>query len=86
MFLIKVDKDSNPIKDSNGLSIICSPGEKGLLVGITGKKIANQYSGYANDKSGTSKKIIENLFKKGQTAFNTGKNFVFISIFSNYNY
>jgi len=31
------------------------------------------YSGYANQKEASEKKIIRNLFKPNQDAFNTGK-------------
>jgi solute carrier family 27 fatty acid transporter 1/4 len=73
MFVIKVDDETNPIRDKNGFCITCKPGEKGLVVGIIGNKPLNQYNGYANNKSASEKKVIENLFKKGQTAFNSGK-------------
>ena len=31
------------------------------------------YNGYANQKEASEKKIIRNLFKPNQNAFNTGK-------------
>ena len=31
------------------------------------------YSGYANQKEASEKKVITNLFKPNQSAFNTGK-------------
>ena len=73
IFLIRVDNEANPIKDKNGFCIPCKAGEKGLVVGLIGHKPINQYNGYANNKSASDKKIIENLFKEGQKAFNSGK-------------
>jgi solute carrier family 27 fatty acid transporter 1/4 len=62
----------NPIRDSKGLCIECEPNEKGLLVGIIGTKPKTAFSGYANSSKESSKKIIEDVLKKGQRAFNTG--------------
>ena len=73
--IIKTDQEMNPIRDKNGFCIRCDFGEKGLLVGIIGSSITNQFNGYANNTDATNKKIIENVFKKGQKAFNTGKKF-----------
>ena len=73
LFIIKIDKEMNPIRDSNGCCIQCKPDEKGLIVGIINpKNTKQQYSGYANSKEASEKKIIPNLFKSGQTGFNTG--------------
>jgi solute carrier family 27 fatty acid transporter 1/4 len=73
MFLIKVDDQEAPIKDKNGFCIPCKAGEKGVVVGVIGPKPLNQFNGYANNKAASDKKIIENLFKQGQRAFNSGK-------------
>ena len=62
----------NPIRDKKGFCIQCDVGEKGLLVGVIGNSTTTDYSGYANQKENSNKKIIENLFKKNQRAFNTG--------------
>ena len=62
----------NPIRNSKGLCVACEPGEKGLAVGLLGDKPTVEYSGYANNKSASEKKIIDNVFKKGQKAFNSG--------------
>ena len=72
MILIKVDNEANPIRDSNGFCIACKPDEKGLMVGVIGPRPANQFNGYVNNKSASDKKIIDNLFKEGQKAFNSG--------------
>lgn len=54
-----------PIRDKNGFCIECKPGEKGLCVGIIGKRANQAYSGYANNSKATQSKVIENLFRKG---------------------
>jgi hypothetical protein len=72
IFIIKVDNEMNPLKDKNGFHIKCKAGEKGLLVGEIGKSTKTDFSGYANCEEASNKKIICDLFKKGQRAFNTG--------------
>ena len=71
-FIIKIDKDMNPIRNKQGFCIECSNGETGLLVGIIGNSPKTAFNGYANNKQASQKKIIENLFKTGQKAFNSG--------------
>ena len=70
--LIRIDDDMNPIRDENGFCIECKRGEKGLLIGIIGTKAQSAYSGYANNAKASNSKIIENVFKNGQRAFNSG--------------
>lgn len=72
VFLIKIDSDMNPIRDKNGFCIESKPGERGLLIGIIGNTAKTAYNGYANNKKASSSKIIEDVFKKGQRAFNSG--------------
>ena len=74
-YIIKTDKEMNLIRDKNGFCIRCDFDEKGLLVGIIGSSTTNEFNGYANNNDATNKKIIQNVFKKGQKAFNTGKKF-----------
>lgn len=72
-FVIKIDQDMNPVRDSNGHCIYCEPNEKGLLVGLIDNSTARQqYNGYANSADASNKKVIKDLFKTGQMAFNTG--------------
>lgn len=71
-FLIKMDENLEPIRDKNGFCIQCEPGEKGLIVGLIQKTTKSEFSGYANSSEATNKKIIDNLFRAGQKAFNTG--------------
>ncbi len=70
--LIKIDDQMNPIRDEKGFCIRCEPGEKGLVIGIIGNAPNQSYSGYANNSKETNKKIIENVFRKGERAFNSG--------------
>lgn len=54
------------------MCIQCKPGEPGVLVGIIKKKNAiNQFTGYVDAKE-TKKKIIEDVYRKGDLYFNTG--------------
>ena len=84
IFLIKVDNDMNPIRDKNGFCIQCDIGEKGLLVGEIGTSTKSAYSGYANNTEASKKKIITDVFRKGQNAFNTGD--VLMSDWNGYTY
>ncbi len=72
MAIIKIDNEMNPIRNEHGFCIECKPGEPGLLVGIIGNLPSQQYSGYANNSKETNKKVIENVFRKGQNGFNSG--------------
>jgi len=72
VFIIRIDQYMNPIRDENGFCIQCQPGEKGLLVGIIGNNPVTAYNGYANNQKASQTKVIENVFKKGQRAFNSG--------------
>ncbi|XP_024944990.1 long-chain fatty acid transport protein 4 isoform X2 [Cephus cinctus] len=71
--LLRVNEDTcEPIRGPDGLCIACKPGEPGVLIGKINPKIAvNDFSGYA-DKKASEKKIIHDVFKKGERAFNSG--------------
>ena len=71
-YLIRIDDEMNPIRTKKGFCIPCKPGEPGLLIGLIGNRAKTAYNGYANNSSASNKKIIENVFKKGQRAFNSG--------------
>lgn len=70
--IIRIDKDMNPVRDRNGFCIHTKPGEVGLAIGIIGNSVKSSYKGYANNDEATKKKIIKNVFKPGQRAFNSG--------------
>lgn len=70
--IIRVDEQMNPIRNKNGFCTLCEPGEKGLLVGLISDQPHQSFAGYANNKEASQKKVIQDLFKKDQNAFNTG--------------
>ncbi|KAE9544580.1 hypothetical protein AGLY_000122 [Aphis glycines] len=70
--LIRVDPDTNePIRGKYNLCIKCKVGEPGLLVGKIRKTTENSFSGYV-EKSASEKKIIKDVFSKGDKVFNSG--------------
>lgn len=50
-------------------------GEPGLLIGKIRKTTENSFSGYV-EKSATEKKIIRDVFHKGDEVFNSGNFFI----------
>jgi solute carrier family 27 fatty acid transporter 1/4 len=72
VFIIRVDDQKNPLRDKNGLCMKCGAGEKGLLIGLIGNNPQTAFNGYANNSEASKSKIIENVFKRGQRAFNSG--------------
>ncbi|XP_051168610.1 long-chain fatty acid transport protein 4-like [Leptopilina boulardi] len=71
--LLRVNEETGqPIRGPNGFCIPCKPGEPGVFVGkINPNKAVNDFSGYA-DKKASEKKIIRDVFKKGDRVFNSG--------------
>ena len=63
------------VRDSNGLCIICPPGEPGLLVAEIRRSKALNIDGYES-KTATEKKILTNVFRHGDRCFNTGDTLV----------
>lgn len=53
------------------LTKVCTR-RKGLIVGVIGDRVLNSYNGYAYNSEASKAKIIENVLKKGQHAFNSG--------------
>ncbi len=84
VYLVKIDDDMNLIRNEKGFCIPCKPGERGLLIGIIGNKAKTAYNGYANNSQASNKKIIEDVFKKGQRAFNSGKCHFFVLVTSDW--
>lgn len=68
--LVQYDVDEDEIiRDKRGHCLKAAAGEPGLLLGkITG---ATQFEGYTS-KDATEKKILRDVFKKGDAYFNTG--------------
>ncbi|XP_046386669.1 long-chain fatty acid transport protein 1 [Ischnura elegans] len=73
MALIRVDEETGePLRGKDGLCIRCEPGEPGISVAkINNKNAISSFHGYA-DKKASEKKVIHDVFTKGDSAFNSG--------------
>ncbi|GAB0099531.1 long-chain fatty acid transport protein 4 [Sergentomyia squamirostris] len=61
-----------PIRGRNGLCQLCKPNEPGVFIGkILPGNPSRAFLGYV-DKQATDKKIVRNVFKKGDSAFLSG--------------
>ncbi len=60
-----------PDRKPNGLCYECKPGEIGEAIGHIGHDARHAYSGYA-DKAASQKKVLTDVFKKGDQWFRTG--------------
>jgi fatty-acyl-CoA synthase len=70
--LIRFDVEKEePIRGPNGLCVEAKPGEVGECVGEIGADARRNYTGYA-DASATEKKILHDVFRKGDAFFATG--------------
>lgn len=70
--LIKVDEDGEPIRNSKGLCQVCKPNEPGAFIGkISPNNPTRAFLGYV-DKKASEKKVIHNVFTKGDSAFLSG--------------
>ena len=69
-YFLKVDPLTGEIvRNEKGLCVEVLPGEKGEMIGIINETI--KFVGYT-DKAATSKKILRDVFKKGDSYFQTG--------------
>ncbi len=70
--LVEFDVDSElPVRGSDGLCRIARPGEVGEAIGLIADDNRHDFSGYA-DKAASQKKILTDVFKKGDRWFRTG--------------
>lgn len=71
--IVRADPDSGePIRGPDGLCQTCNPNEPGVFVGKIGHNNPSRaFLGYV-DKKASSKKVIHDVFKKGDTAFLSG--------------
>ncbi|KAG8037866.1 hypothetical protein G9C98_006077 [Cotesia typhae] len=70
--LLRINEETGEPIRRNGLCVPCKAGEPGIFVGkINPKKAVNDFSGYA-DKKESEKKILYDVFKKGDRVFNSG--------------
>ncbi|KXJ79609.1 hypothetical protein RP20_CCG028499 [Aedes albopictus] len=62
----------DPIRGKNGLCQLCEPNEPGVFIGkILPNNPSRAFLGYV-DKSASEKKIVRDIFKKGDAAFLSG--------------
>ena len=73
--VIKFDVErEEPFRNNSGFCVRCRPGEAGEVIGEIlndPMRPTNRFEGYA-DKSATEKKILRDVFKKGDAYFRTG--------------
>lgn len=70
--LIALDPETGePIRGPNGLARLVSTGETGEAIGQIASDIRHDFSGYA-DKKASEKKILTDVFKRGDRWFRTG--------------
>ncbi|KAJ9588450.1 hypothetical protein L9F63_018183, partial [Diploptera punctata] len=71
--IIKVDPESGePIRDKKGLCIVCKPGEPGVFIGkINPNNPTRAFLGYVSKKE-SEKKVVHDVFCKGDSAFISG--------------
>nr|CAD2152287.1 unnamed protein product [Meloidogyne enterolobii] len=70
--LVKVDDNGEIIRKPNGLAVPCRPGQTGAMVStIRHDNPLLVFDGYLN-KTETKKKVIQNVFRHGDSAFLTG--------------
>lgn len=71
--IIKVDEATGePVRNSKGLCQTCEPGEPGVFIGkIIPNDPSRAFLGYV-DKSASKKKIVYDVFTKGDSAFISG--------------
>jgi acyl-CoA synthetase (AMP-forming)/AMP-acid ligase II len=66
------EDQSMPYRNAQGRCEKCKPNEVGLLIApIDNKRLDRRFDGYT-DSNATSKKIVKDVFKPGDSYFNTG--------------
>jgi fatty-acyl-CoA synthase len=70
--LVQFDVETEePIRGTNGLCIEAGPGQIGECIGQIGGDARTEYSGYV-DKAASEKKVLHDVFEKGDAWFATG--------------
>ncbi len=73
--LVKFDHErEEPIRGADGFCVECAPGEPGEVIGLIPSGSGNaigHFEGYTDEKA-TAKKILRDVFAKGDTWFGTG--------------
>ncbi|XP_029157437.1 long-chain fatty acid transport protein 4 isoform X2 [Nylanderia fulva] len=70
--IIKVDEDGEPIRNAKGLCQVCEPNEPGVFIGkILPNNPTRAFLGYVDEKA-SEKKVVRDIFTKGDSAFLSG--------------
>ncbi|KAG8042672.1 hypothetical protein G9C98_005307 [Cotesia typhae] len=70
--IIKVNADGDPIRNEKGLCQECKPNEPGVFIGkIIPNNPHRAFLGYVDEKA-SERKVIYDVFKKGDSAFHSG--------------
>ena len=70
--LVKFDVEAEmPVRDAEGLCVLCDLGETGEAVGLIQDDARHNYTGYA-DKAASERKILRDVLVKGDAWFRTG--------------
>ncbi len=70
--IVKFDVEAEmPVRSADGCCIEVAPGEVGECIGHIGSDARSNYTGYA-DKAATEKKVLHDVFSKGDAWFRTG--------------
>ncbi|WP_309644441.1 long-chain-acyl-CoA synthetase [Phenylobacterium sp.] len=70
--LVQFDVETEaPVRGLNGLCIECGPGQVGECLGAIGGDARTAYTGYV-DKAASEKKILHDVFARGDAWFRTG--------------
>ncbi|HEY2359099.1 MAG TPA: long-chain-acyl-CoA synthetase [Phenylobacterium sp.] len=70
--LVQFDVETEePIRGPNGLCVEAGPGQIGECVGQIGSDARSEYTGYV-DKAASEKKVLHDVFEKGDAWFATG--------------
>jgi fatty-acyl-CoA synthase len=70
--LVQFDVETEePIRGMNGFCVECGPGQVGECLGQIGSDARVTYTGYV-DKAASEKKVLRNVFEKGDAWFQTG--------------
>ncbi|XP_078703377.1 long-chain fatty acid transport protein 2-like [Branchiostoma floridae x Branchiostoma belcheri] len=71
LYILKVDLETGqPIRDDNGFCVKAQTGEPGLMICPISKAVP--FQGYKGNKDLTEKKVLRDVFRKGDVYFDTG--------------
>ena len=75
--IIRIDPNTNePVRNSSGFCEIVDYNEPGELIGmISDRDLTREFSGYKGLPSQTQKKVLTDVFKKGDKYFRSGDSF-----------